>query len=358
MSFLKGKKRKVGLVLQGGGTRGAYQIGAYYAFKKAHIKFDGVCGTSIGAFNGALIASHQEKELLKFWQNLSVLELLGYEEEYIKKKENKEFDLSYLKLSIKNIGKIIKSRGIEIKGLENVLTNILDKEALMNSKMDYGICTIRVHHFKPLYIYKEEMENKKINDYILASCYLPFFKMEKKIDAHYYLDGGFYDNAPINMLIKKGYQKIYVVELNPLINRKQKPLKEVETIKITPKRSLGGVVNTDKKSIQENIKMGYYDTLRIIKKLDGYQYCFKNYSTCFYNRITRKIERKLLNRVMGFFHVKTKKEAVLKSLEYIMEQEEIDFYKIYNPFKVIRNLKKTTKQTHFIAKFVRQIKNF
>ena len=68
----------IGLVLQGGGARGAYQIGAYYALKKAHIKFNGVCGTSIGAFNAALIASGKEKELLKFWLNVSIGEILGF----------------------------------------------------------------------------------------------------------------------------------------------------------------------------------------------------------------------------------------------------------------------------------------
>ena len=39
----------VGLALAGGGVKGSYQIGAYMAFKKCHIKFDGVCGTSIGS---------------------------------------------------------------------------------------------------------------------------------------------------------------------------------------------------------------------------------------------------------------------------------------------------------------------
>ena len=40
----------IGLALSGGGVKGSYQIGAYLAFKKCHIKFKGITGTSIGAF--------------------------------------------------------------------------------------------------------------------------------------------------------------------------------------------------------------------------------------------------------------------------------------------------------------------
>ena len=44
-----------GLVLEGGGTKGAYQIGAFKALRELGIEFKGVAGTSIGALNGAYI---------------------------------------------------------------------------------------------------------------------------------------------------------------------------------------------------------------------------------------------------------------------------------------------------------------
>ena len=44
-----------GLVLEGGGTKGAYQLGAYKALKELGVEFDGVVGTSIGALNAAFI---------------------------------------------------------------------------------------------------------------------------------------------------------------------------------------------------------------------------------------------------------------------------------------------------------------
>lgn len=349
-------KNKIGLALQGGGARGSYQIGAYIALKKAHIKFDGVCGTSIGAFNGAMIASGKEKELLKFWTNISIGEILGFSKDLIKKKINNEYDFTYWKLNLKNYLEIIKSHGIHTEGLKEILKEYVDKDALINSKMDFGICTVKLPKLKPLYIFKEEMNQEKIGDYILASCYLPIFKMEKKIDEHYYLDGGFYDNTPVNMLIEKGYKKIYVVELNPLINRKRKLTKPVEIIKITPKRSLGGVLIYDNKTLEENIKMGYYDTLRVIKKLDGYHYCFKKKKEWMYNCFTRKVDKKLLKRVIGFFNAKTNKEAVIKALEYIMKREEMEYYEVYNSLKIVKLLQKKIDKKHFVDKFIHQLK--
>lgn len=347
----------IGLALQGGGARGAYQIGAYYAFKKVHIKFDGVCGTSIGAFNGAFIASGKESELLDFWMNVSIGEILGFEEEYIQKKIHHEFNFSFLKLSMQNFFRILKSGGIQTDGLKKILDTYLEDELILKSKMDFGICTIRLKDLKPLYIFKEDMNPEKLKDYILASCYLPFFKMEKQVDDHYYLDGGFYDNTPINMLIDKGYKKIYVVELNPLLNINRKPKnKNVEIIKITPQRSLGGVMVYDNENLRENIKMGYYDTLRVVKNLDGYHYCFKNRPNCFYDFITRKVNKKLRKRIFGFFHAKTNKEAFIKALEYWMKKENMDYYKVYKPYKMLKQIKKLPKNKHFVYEFLRQVK--
>ena len=44
------------LILQGGGSLGAFACGVFKGFVKKNIKFDIISGTSIGAINGAIIA--------------------------------------------------------------------------------------------------------------------------------------------------------------------------------------------------------------------------------------------------------------------------------------------------------------
>ena len=47
------------LVMQGGGSLGAYECGVYKCLAKHNTKFDTVAGTSIGAINAAIIAAHR-----------------------------------------------------------------------------------------------------------------------------------------------------------------------------------------------------------------------------------------------------------------------------------------------------------
>lgn len=345
----------IGLALQGGGTRGAYQAGAYMAFLKCHVKFDGVCGTSIGALNGLMIACGKNKELLKFWQNIDIGKLLDFDDDYLNDLKSNQFNLRHF---AKNYLKILKQKGIDSKGIVEFLKNNVKPGDLKNSLMDYGLVTVKLNKFKatPMYVFKENIPDDKLFEYVMASCYLPIFKMEKSIDDHYYLDGGFYDNTPVNMLIDKGYKKIYVVELNPILNIKRKLSGQAEIIRITPKRSLGGVLTLDNNNLNDYIKMGYYDTLRVLKKLDGFYYCFNRKSELYYNFLTRKINREDLDHLMGFFNAKTKKVAVIKALEYIMKRENISYYKIYKVKDMIKYIKKNYKINHFVYEIVRQIK--
>jgi NTE family protein len=63
------------LVLQGGGSLGAFACGVMKAFVKKDIKFDIISGTSIGAINGAIIAGSRSnnaaKDLEDFWLELA-----------------------------------------------------------------------------------------------------------------------------------------------------------------------------------------------------------------------------------------------------------------------------------------------
>jgi predicted acylesterase/phospholipase RssA len=61
---------KIGLVLAGGGAKGAYQVGVLRALDEAGIRPAVIAGTSIGAFNAVLtLINSQEREAI--WQNLA-----------------------------------------------------------------------------------------------------------------------------------------------------------------------------------------------------------------------------------------------------------------------------------------------
>ena len=60
---------KRALVFSGGGSRGAYECGAWQALEEMNIRIDAVYGTSIGAINAALVAQGDLTTALELWEN-------------------------------------------------------------------------------------------------------------------------------------------------------------------------------------------------------------------------------------------------------------------------------------------------
>lgn len=343
-----------GLVLGGGGVKGSYQIGSYLAFKKCHIKIDGVVGTSIGSFNAALIASGKDAELYKFWKNIDVGYLLGLNKNYVKSVNDKKLFKEFI-YGLIQTKEIIESKGISTDKLRKTLDLMIDEEKIRNSKMDFGLVTVKAtkKSIKPLYLFKEDIAEGKMADYILASCNLPIFQIKKMIDDSIYLDGGFYDNSPVKMLKDKGYDEIYVVNIQGLGFKR--PYDKKGIIEINPSRFLGGTLNVNKEKINENIRLGYYDTLKVLKKLDGYNFIFKRRPDFVYNLRANKVNQDLLKRVKKYFKVTTNKEAIIKSLEYVMLKEGITYFDIYNVGLVIKYTKENTTNKHFVYEFVKRL---
>src|SRR5437773_7681704 len=67
--------RRLGLVLSGGGARGAFQVGVYERLLRDARFAAGpsvVSGTSAGAINAALIAAGKSpKEMMRFWNGIA-----------------------------------------------------------------------------------------------------------------------------------------------------------------------------------------------------------------------------------------------------------------------------------------------
>ena len=71
----------IGIILEGGGVKGAYQVGALKALQEINFEISGYAGTSIGALNAALIAQGDYKKMINLWKDVSMNELIGIDEE-------------------------------------------------------------------------------------------------------------------------------------------------------------------------------------------------------------------------------------------------------------------------------------
>lgn len=73
----------IGLVFEGGGGKGAYQIGAWKAIRELGIEpfVSCVSGTSVGALNAALFYMGSLNTAEEIWRNISDEDIL-YEKEF------------------------------------------------------------------------------------------------------------------------------------------------------------------------------------------------------------------------------------------------------------------------------------
>ena len=69
----------IGLVLTGGGAKGAYQVGCLKALRKAgYTPFSAISGTSVGAMNAILLAANKLEAAEDAWTNLRCRDIIGF----------------------------------------------------------------------------------------------------------------------------------------------------------------------------------------------------------------------------------------------------------------------------------------
>lgn len=322
---------KIGIVLAGGGAKGAYELGVWKALRKLDIDFNIVVGTSIGALNGVMMAQDSYSKCLNTWyfMNYDYVSSMEIKGKYSSKKGRREIIAKYTKGLFKG--------GYEMDGLSKVIDNTVDYDRLMKSNIDFGLVTTHFPSFKGKYVTKKEMSRENIKDYLIAtaSCF-PAFR-PNKIGKEYYIDGGYFDNIPYKLALDMGAEELIIVDLDAVgISKDLKKIKVPHTI-IKPKFKLGNLLVFENDYTKKYAKLGYNDTLKIYGMLDGNKYTFKKDS------LKRNYKRNI-NRFMDAINkhekyiTNTKIKRLLKEnnekyyneiIEDLMDLFKVDPTKIY-----------------------------
>jgi NTE family protein len=325
---------KYGLILEGGGAKGSYQIGAVKALQEMDIEFQGVAGTSIGALNGALIVQEDLDKAYDLWYNISPEKIFNIRQEALDKIKKLNFDkndLSYLWKQVKNI---VDNKGLDISLIEDILKENVDEARIREAEKDFGIVTVSLSDMKPVKIYIEEIPEGRLIDYLLASSNLPTFKQEKR-NGKYFLDGGFYDNLPVDMLIDKGYEDIIVIRTHGLGITRDIRKKENLNIKyIEPEDDLGNILDFDNELARRNLKLGYLDAKRVFKdEIRGHDYYIKIHRDMdYFLYLLMDIPDESIKRIshfLGFEDMNPRRalfEVILPRLVSFLDLEDKDDY--------------------------------
>lgn len=360
------------IVLSGGGSKGAYQMGVWAALKKLNIHYDIVTGTSVGALNAALMVQKTFYKGLFFWYNLNSKMIFNKDlkQDYHTKEGKKDI--------LKWYAKGVLNGGIEVKGLEDTIRQVIQPKKVLKSNVDMGIVTFNMKTLKPKIVKKKDLNENNLCDYLLASasCF-PAFKM-KTIEEENYIDGGIYDNLPINLAIDLGATEVIAIDLKEVGFKQKVKNKNIPITYIEPRNDIGSFLIFEKNMSRRAMRLGYNDTLKVMNCLDGVKYTFKKndleknyqkykeqYQQNLKTILTSKANQTLLDSILKLTIVKRilspnemKKEYtnIIENLGEILEIEDSKIYSITKYNKLLKEEFLKVEEDRTIETFILQNK--
>lgn len=269
--------KKLGLVLSGGGAKGAYQAGILKYMAEIHMQPAMVSGTSIGALNAAVISA--QKDICKASITINhIWEELG-KASPIKVNKGALFISSVaIILSFSNTLSRTVIGGLFDKVLDKLgvaedqpLMNILDKHAPIKSlqeglplyvalyESDGSSVDIVKYISSQLintstknseFMHIQSLDQAIMHEVIMASAALPYLFKAKEIEGKMYRDGGIggankeQGNTPAQPLVSAGCTHLIVSLLNDgsTFDRHDPIYKDVAIIEVRPKKFLSNFI--------------------------------------------------------------------------------------------------------------------
>ena len=306
--------KEYGIVLEGGGARGAYQIGAWIALEEAGVKIKGVAGTSVGALNGALICMGDVENARQLWTHITYSQIMAVDDEKMRQLVQEHG------FSIEILRDVLAEGGLDVTPLKELIAQKVDVEKIKNSPTDLYVLTFSVDEGREIDIDIKETPPELIRDYLLASAYLfPLFKNEK-LHGKTYIDGGAVNNVPLGSLVERGYEDIIVIRIYGIGREKRVKIPEGTSIyTIAPTVSLGSILDFNPTTSQLHIRRGYFDGKRMIYGLAGkIYYIDEQEEGCYYLKQLIDLAPQIREYLMDVYKLEQDPNRYLRNMTEII----------------------------------------
>jgi NTE family protein len=268
---MRNNKMKIGLVLGGGGGKGAYELGVWKALTELGINkyINFFSGTSIGAFNAALFAQENMEIAEELWKEVSLEKLIPLNKlEILKKGIGLIIGGKNLNISKKYLSQKAEEGSVSKEGAIELIDKYIDINKIKSSgKICYATCT-ELPDFKVKYFNLSEYDENICKDIIIASSSLPLIYEPTEVNNIKYMDGAICDNLPVQPLYGEGCNIIIVVSLSRenKVNRALYPKTKIIEIysKNLNENVINGTLNLDEEAKKNRIKEGYLDAMNIL----------------------------------------------------------------------------------------------
>lgn len=182
-SILNPSIKSVALVLSGGGARGVIHLGVLQALDENNIKVKAISGTSMGAIIGALYCSGvsptEIKSIMKSKKFVSI------------------FNLSWNRRGLLAMTRLIKT-----------ISDFIPINEFESLKIPFYCCVSNLETGK-----YEIIKSGNLTEAVSASASIPILFEPVEINNQQYVDGGLFNNLPVEPLINN-YKNILGVNVN------------------------------------------------------------------------------------------------------------------------------------------------
>ena len=261
--------KKTALVLSGGGSRGAYQIGVWEALSELDVTIDMVFGTSVGSINGAMVVQGDLELSRKLWQQMETDMIFDIETTGLPSEDA----WAYAK-------EIVLRGGAGTSGLGRLLREYIDEDRVRNAAADYGLVTVEFPSLEGHFLYKSDIPYGRLADYILASASCFPAAQKYVIGDREFIDGGYRDNLPVEMALDRGATSIIAVDLHAAGIVRHSAVRKAKEVPdgfhmIESPLDLGNFLIFDKLNTGRIMRLGYLDTMREFGVYEGERYTFR-----------------------------------------------------------------------------------
>ena len=208
--FNRFKKPTFGLVLNGGGSRGAYQIGVLLALKKYGLydKCKCIAGGSVGSFVALIYLLNDPLKAIEIWKEI--------DDNVIKSPKQGNF---FSKLPIKGAGFFSR------EGVVNFINSNFDLEQFIRPSIPVYISCAKEDKdnsskkrkdnitYSPVYFKLSDYNKDEVMTILLASSAIPLVYDKVEFRDDYYVDCLKADSEPYKALDNEEFDMLFVVPL-------------------------------------------------------------------------------------------------------------------------------------------------
>lgn len=263
-----------GLILCGGGGRGAYQMGVLRALERLGLRkyITAISGTSVGALNAALFASVSCTRACDIWCGITPRDIADPAEAAGRVFGTVlGFAMSDEKKAIlEDSGSFVKSGLFSRSGMISLIENNGINRSVTSAELPVFACCHNSTLNRPEYFDMRAFSPDTVTKILVASSAIPAAFPIQRIGRYSYRDGGISDNCPIRPLYNIGYRKFIISHLDG-VHADRSLFPDAEFVELFPSDAIylgdknrsmlsDGTMDFDGKNAAKRINLGEQET--------------------------------------------------------------------------------------------------